>query len=138
MTQEAKPKTKRFKERRIYFFTCAGRCGKKRRQSLRRSVARAAKCKKCRRQEHIEKHQHSLFGLVGKTEDGKTIVAAVEVHEHGKAEIIQPPPYPTESAENDPKTQEIAAGEPIGEGSCKTCGETVQHAHTDVELDIET
>lgn len=49
---------KTWKERRLYYFTCQG-CAK-RRSSLKRSIARAGKCRKCRRNK-VPDNQPSLF-----------------------------------------------------------------------------
>lgn len=56
---------KTWKERRLYYFTCQG-CAK-RRSSLKRSIARAGKCRKCRRNK-VPDNQPSLFSTPPKLE----------------------------------------------------------------------
>ena len=49
-----------FKERRLYYFTCE-QCGKVNRHSFKRKKAKLKVCKKCRRQEEVNKNQLTLF-----------------------------------------------------------------------------
>lgn len=49
-----------YKERRLYYFTC-NTCGNQTRHTFKRSKAKSGICKKCRKQEVINKNQLTLF-----------------------------------------------------------------------------
>lgn len=50
---------KKYKERRLYFYTCS-KCGKENRCSFKRSKAKHAICRKCKKVE-LNKDQMPLF-----------------------------------------------------------------------------
>lgn len=58
-----------WRERHVYFYTCSGPCGKKKRQSFKRGVARAKYCRLCRR---LKPHpdQRSLFPAPPEAQEG--------------------------------------------------------------------